>query len=157
MRILKIAVALAGIVLVVLIVAAPVGPMPGVFIGGTDTPVPETWPDTRSVDEIRLQVGEGLIPRVVIIWVIQVDGDLHVVGAKGGGWTSMIGAGAPVRLRLGDETFSLWAEPVTSDWQPILEAYVDKYRPGYPDIVAGFPTVEEAAETISVFRLIRAG
>lgn len=157
MKILKILAVLVGVALVVIIVAAPVGPMPGVFIGGTETPVPQTWPDTGSVDEIRLQVGEGLIPRVVIIWVIQVDGILHVVGAKDSGWTSMIGNGGPVRMRMGDETFNLRADPVTSDWQPILEAYVNKYRPDYPDIVAGFPAVEEAAETIAVFRLTRAG
>ncbi len=157
MRVLKILGVLIGVALVAIVVAAPIGPMPGIFIGGTETPVPQAWGDTGSVDEIRLQVGEGLIPRVVIIWVIQVDGDLHVVGAKDSVWTSMIGSGGPVRMRLGDETYALRAEPVTAGWQPILEAYVDKYRPGYPDIVAGFPPVEEAAESIAVFRLTNAG
>ena len=157
MRVLKILGVLVGVALVVIIVAAPIGPMPGIFIGGTETPVPQAWGDTGSVDEIHLQVGEGLIPRVVIIWVIQVDGDLHVVGAKDSGWTAMIGSGGPVRMRIGDETYNLRAEPVSAGWEPILEAYVDKYRPDYPDIVAGFPAVDEAAETMAVFRLIRAG
>ena len=37
----------------------------------------------------------------------------------------------------------------------MMKAYVDKYEPDYPEIVAGFPAVSEAAEEISVFQLVR--
>ena len=59
----------------VVLLLAPIGPLPGVFIGGTDTPPPATWPDTSGIDEIRLKA-PGAIPRVVIIWVIDVGGEL---------------------------------------------------------------------------------
>lgn len=157
MKILKILAIVVVVALAIIAVAAPIGPMPGIFIGGSETPAPADWGDTGKTDEIRLQVGEGMIPRVVIIWVVQVDGDLYVVGAKDGGWTSMIGEGGAVRMRMGDETYNLQADPVTNGWQPIVEAYVEKYRPGYPDIVAGFPALEEAAGSMSVFRLSRPG
>ena len=154
MRALKIAVpAILAVVLVVLLVA-PIGPMPGIFIGGTPVEAPESWSDTSDVDEILLKV-PGLLPRVVIIWVVEHGGELHVVGSKDSGWVKMIGAGSPVEMRLGDSTYSLKASPVAEGWQPILEAYVAKYRAGYPDIVAGFPTLEEAADSVAVFRLDR--
>ncbi len=148
----------SALVLLALLVAAlllgPIGPLPGVFIGGTPTPVPDTWPDTADTHEILLKV-PGTLPRVVTIWVIEHDEELHVVGARGSGWVDMIGAGAPVQMRLEDATYALRAEPVTSGWQSVLTEYVDKYRPDYPDIVAGFPSVEEAEDQIAVFRLAR--
>jgi hypothetical protein len=40
----------------------------------------------------------------------------------------------------------------------VIAAYKDKYRPDYPDIVAGFPSVEEGRDEFGVFRLTpRAG
>ena len=60
-----------------------------------------------------------------------------------------------MELRLGESTYALDASPVTEGWREILEAYVTKYEPDYPDIVAGFPSIEEAEGTIAVFRLDR--
>ncbi len=154
MRGLKLALpAILALALVVLLVA-PLGPMPGIFIGGSSVSAPEKWRDTSDVDEIMLKV-PGLLPRVVIIWVIEYGGELHVVGSKDSGWVKMIGAGSPVEMRLGDSTYSLKASPVSENWQQILEAYVGKYEADYPDIVAGFPSIEEAADTVAVFRLDR--
>jgi hypothetical protein len=34
-----------------------------------------------------------------------------------------------------------------------MEAYLAKYRPGYPEIVDGFPSLDDAAGSFSVFRL----
>jgi hypothetical protein len=154
MRGLKIALpAILAVALVVLLVA-PLGPVPGMFIGGNSVKAPEKWSDTSDVDEIMLKV-PGLLPRVVIIWVIDHGGELHVVGSKDSGWVEMIGAGSPVEMRLGDSTYSLQASPVSENWQQILEAYVAKYEADYPDIVAGFPTIEEAADSVAVFRLDR--
>ena len=56
-------------------------------------------------------------------------------------------------MRMGDKTYSLTASLVSTDWERILEAYKDKYRVDYPDIVNGFPALEEAVATTSVFRL----
>jgi hypothetical protein len=152
MKALKIGLLILGVLLVVLVVVAPVGPLPGLFIGGTQTPVPSEWGDTRPIHEIELQVGEG-VARVVTIWVVQVDAVLYVVGSNDSGWTSAIGQGSPVRMRMGDQTYDMTATLVSTGWQPILEAYVEKYRADYPDIVSGFPSVEDAADAVSVFRL----
>ena len=154
MKVLKIALpALLGLALVA-VLAGPIGPLPGVFIGGSSTPAPEAWGDIADVDEIRLKV-PGTPPRVVIIWVIEHEGELHVVGSRDSGWVRRIGAGGPVEMRVEDATYSLSASPVTEGWREVLEAYVAKYEEDYPEIIAGFPTVEEAEGTVAVFRLSR--
>jgi hypothetical protein len=94
----------------------------------------------------------GTVPRVVIIWVVEHGGELHVVGSKDSGWVAMIGAESPVEMRLGDNTYALQAAVVAEGWQPILEAYVAKYQEDYPDLVAGFPSVDEAKGLVAVFR-----
>ena len=57
----------------------------GVFIGGKSTPTPAVWADTSQVDEISTGV-PGVLHEVVIIWVVQVEGQLYVVGSKDSGW-----------------------------------------------------------------------
>lgn len=154
MKVLKVIVVILLVLAVALVVAGPIGPVPGFFIGGTPAEPPEQWPDTSDTDEITLRV-PGTLPRVVVIWVVEHGEELHVVGAADSGWVRMIGSGSPVEMRLGDQTYSLQATPVTDGWEDVLTAYVNKYRPDYPDIVAGFPPVEEARGQVSVFRLSR--
>ena len=154
MKALKIGLSLLGLVLLIVIAIAPIGPLPGLFIGGTLATAPEQWPDTTDVDEIRLRV-PGILPRVVIIWVVESAGELHVVGARDSGWVSMLGEGGPVEMRLGDSTYPLRAVAVHEGFEDVLTAYVDKYRTEYPDIIAGFPSVAEALTRVAVFRLER--
>lgn len=146
---------LPGIALLLILVALllPIGPVPGFRIGGEATPVPDDWGDTSAIDEIRLQVGEGAIKRVVIIWVIQVDGALHVVGSRESGWTQMLGEGGPVRLRIDQETYDLTATRLGDGLKKIYTAYIGKYQDDYPDIIAGFPPFEEARDGTAVYRL----
>ncbi len=154
MKALKIGLASILALLLALVLIAPVGPMPGLFIGGTQAQAPAQWGDTSKVHEITLKV-PGTLPRVVTIWVIEYNEALHVVGSKDSRWVTMIGAGSPVEMRLGDSTYALNASGVTEGWQPILEAYVAKYEVDYPDIIAGFPSLEEAEGLVAVFRLDR--
>jgi len=154
MKALKIGLLLLGLVVLVVIAIAPIGPLPGLFIGGTSATAPSQWPDTKAVDEIRLRV-PGVLPRVVVIWVVESAGELHVVGARDSGWVSMLGEGGPVEMRLGDSTYPLRAVAIHEGFEAVLTAYVDKYREEYPDIIAGFPSVEEARTQVSVFRLER--
>lgn len=154
MKALKILVGVIAVLAIVFVFAAPIGPVPGFMIGGTATPTPASWPDTSEVHEIKLSV-PGVLPRVVIIWVIDFEDELYVVGSKGSGWVDGIGEGGPVKLRIGDNTYGVMAKAVTKNVEPIRDAWLDKYRPDYPDIVAGFPTAEEAAGTVAVFHLAR--
>ncbi len=134
----------------------PIGPLPGMFIGGQSAEVPASWQDTSDVHEISLEVTGGIVPRVVTIWVVQVQGDMHIVGYQGSGWVDQLADGGPVRMRLGDQTYLMNSQKITEGWENILEAYTNKYRADYPDIVNGFPAIEDARETIAVYRLTEA-
>ena len=125
--------------MVILIVAiviwrAPIAMLPGFFIGGSATPAPSSWEDTSTIDEVRLKVG-GVIPRVVIIWIVQVDGELYVTGAKDSGWVTRLGDGGDAELRIGDNTYPVVAERQSENLDELITALYDKYRPNYPDIV----------------------
>ena len=145
-------IAFVAAMLATLVFVTPIGPMPGFFIGGQPTPVPKAWPDTSKVDEILLKV-PGILPRVVIIWVVQVDSALYVVGSRSSGWVQRIADGANVEMRLSDNTYALAAVPIKQELERVVDAYKNKYRADYPDIVAGFPTLEEAGDQFGVFRL----
>ena len=151
--ILILSLSVVAVGLVVLLVA-PIGPLPGVFIGGSAAPIPEVWPDTSGIDEIRLKA-PGAIPRVVIIWVIEVEGELYVVGRKESGWTQRLDSGAPVEVRIGGSTYAVEATLVEEGAAKILMAYSAKYAPNYPGIVAGLPSIEEAPAVASIYWLDR--
>lgn len=152
MKILKIVLSIVVVLVVVLAFLAPIGPLPGLLIGGEETPVPDNWGDTSQLHEIKLKV-PGTIPRVVTIWVVQYESDLYIVGNSTSGWVKLLGTGGPVSLRIEGKTFGLNASQVVTGWQPIMLKYVDKYRPDYPDIIESFPSVEDAEGEISVFKL----
>ena len=156
MPIARIAAGTVVAVAFVVLLIAPIGPLPGVFIGGTATPAPAVWQDTSGIDEVRLKV-PGAIPRVVIIWVIDYQGELYVLGMKESGWVRMIGTGADVELRIGDATYAVRARPVEKDAALIFEAYRAKYEPNHPDLVATLPSMEEAASVAAIFQLVRSG
>lgn len=152
MRALKILLVVVVAVVIVGALIAPIGPVPGYFIGGTPTPVPSSWPDTSEVHEILLKV-PGSPPRVVTVWVIEHGGALHVVGDPGSGWVRMLGSGGAVQMRMGEATYELSATRLSEGWKPVLSAYVDKYRPDYPGIVGDFPPLEEAEGQFALYRL----
>ena len=79
-----------------------------------------------------------------IIWVVQVDSALYVVGSRSSGWVQRIADGANVEMRLSGNTYALTAVPIKQELERVVIAYKNKYRSDYPDIVAVFPTLEEA-------------
>ena len=133
---------------------APIAMMPGFFIGGSATTAPSTWEDTSTIDEVRLKVG-GTIPRVVIIWIVQVDGELYVTGAKDSGWVTRLGDGGDAELRIGDNTYPVVAERQTENLDELIGAWYDKYRPNYPDIVGDMSEVSTEPRSYAIFKLAR--
>ena len=154
MRLLKIGTPILVLIILTIIITAPIGPLPGFFIRGTPTEPPANWPDSSEVDEIRLRIVDGL-PRVVIIWMVEHNEDLYVVGSASSGWVQMIGESSPVKMRCGDATYDLVAERVTENLEAISFAYREKYRAEYPDIIDSFPPVTEADDSFLIFRLKR--
>lgn len=154
MKFLRIAGAIVLATVIAVGALAPIGPLPGFFIGGTPSEAPKVWPDTSGVDNVTLKLVDG-IPRVLVVWIIQFDGELYVIGRSSSSWTNKLGNGGPVELRIEDETYSLVASRVREGWEPIAQAYMDKYRPDSPELIASFPPIKEAADFIAVFELSR--
>jgi len=147
--------AILSALLVLTAVLAPIGPMPGIWLSGANTPAPHSWGDTADVLEVKLQVGAGSLGRTVIIWVVQVDGDLYVTGQQDSGWVRGIGMQGPVRLQLRDTVYALHATAVedVAAAERVLIAWQDKYRQHYPDMIAQFPSAAEALQTGRAYRL----
>lgn len=142
---------------VVAMLAGPIGPLPGVRIGGTETPPPADWSAIDLPDEVRLRTTGGLVPRVVIIWIIEDNNALYVLGANDSGWVQATLKDPAVELRIADKTYALNATP-ESDPVELYRKYINRYAAGYPDIVATMPTPADAEQFASggvVFRLDR--
>ena len=153
MKIWKIGLSLVAVVLITLLIRLPIGTIPGFFIGGSASAAPTTWEDTSSIHEIKLRAA-GVIPRVVIIWFVEIDNDLYVVGETDSGWVSILGNGGPVHMRLEDSTYPLQATIVDSSKDQILQAWQTKYEVGYPEFF-GSSASDVFLEYSSVYRLSR--
>lgn len=152
MKSLKIGTIVALVILVFAALAAPLGPLPGFWINGTASDVPESWGNTLPIHEIRLQVGDGPIGRTVTIWMVQIDDELFVVGDANSRWTRGIGAGGPVRVAIKSSLYELTATPVEAGKAQVISAWVKKYEQDYPDIVAGL-SQDDRVRSAAVFRL----
>ena len=80
-------------------------------------------------------------------------GALYMVGSRSSGWVQRIADGANVEMLLSGNTYALTAVPIKQELERVVIAYKNKYRSDYPDIVAGFPTLEDARDQFGVFRL----
>ena len=153
MKVWKIGVSLVAVVLLALVVRLPIATTPGFFIGGSASSAPVTWADTSSTHEIKLRV-EGTIPRVVIIWFVEIDNELYIVGETDSGWVSMLGNSGLVQMRLEDSTYPLQADVVTSGEEEILQKWLGKYEADYPEFV-NTSASEEFLEYSSIYKLSR--
>ncbi|MCY4265494.1 MAG: DUF2255 family protein [Gammaproteobacteria bacterium] len=154
MKILRYGAATLGLLIVVLVYLAPIGPLPGFFIGGVATEVPAVWEDTNDLHEVKLRV-DGIFPRVVTIWMVQLDNQLYVIGGAENTWVSMLDEGGPVKLRITDATYDLFATRISEEQIQVARAYHEKYREDYPDIIEGMGSPDEMLAGIIVYRLAR--
>ena len=146
------------IVLIVIVigvaVAAPLGPLPGFRLGGSAASAPEQWP-TRLPDEVRLANYSGALPHVVIIWVVETDNKLYVIGDPASTWVQGVTDSPEVRLRIEDSVYEMTAERLNPGPMHIFQTYIDRYKDDYPEIIASFPPPEQFAGSAAVFELTR--
>ncbi|MEM9622197.1 MAG: hypothetical protein AAF993_11140 [Pseudomonadota bacterium] len=124
-------------------VAGPLGPMPGMYLGGQATDPPSQWSSVAVPEQIQLETRGGLLPRVVNLWIVESDNELYVFGATDSGWVNATRSDPQVRLRMEDQTYSLMAAPLAQPDLTVYERYLARYADDYPDIVAGMPAIDE--------------
>ena len=153
MKIWKILVALVAVSLITLAVRLPITTTPGFFIGGKSGIAPDNWFETSLVDEIRLRVS-GVVPRVVIIWFVEIDNDFYVVGENDSGWVTRLGDGGEVYVRLGEITYPLQASIVNTGKPNIVQAWEEKYSAGYPEFFSTSAS-NDFLDSSSIYKLSR--
>lgn len=141
------------ILLIAVALAAPLGPMPGIRIGGTAAEPPSNWSGIVLPDEVRFATYDGALPYVVTIWIVEVGGELYVVGDPASTWVQRATRAPEVKVRIGDEVYDMLATRMPPSREDVLGAYVGRYQDDYPEIIDGFPPLEELAAGSALFAL----
>ena len=138
-----------------MLLAAPIGPLPGVRIGGSAASPPAVWSSQALPEEVHLQTSANLLPHVVIVWVVESDNRLYLIGSPDSTWVKGATQSPDVRLRIGDNTYDMRATRITSGRSDIFQRYIDRYKDNYPEIIASFPPIDEFSAGGALFELVR--
>jgi hypothetical protein len=134
---------------------APIGPMPGVWLGGTATAAPADWRTVELPMTVQLKTSGGLLPRVVNIWIVEADNELYVFGARDSGWVQAALQDPAVTLRMGDAAYALNAVAAEDRAPAAYVRYLDRYRADFPELVGDLPADSADFEGGAAFRLAR--
>jgi hypothetical protein len=146
---------LLAVVVLGVALAAPIGPMPGFRLGGNDATPPDQWSAAALPEEIRLATFAGMLPHVVIIWVVESDNRLYVIGSPDSTWVEGATLSPDVRVRIGDNAYDMRATRLNPGPRYLFEKYINRYKDSYPDIIAGFPPMDEFSQGAALFELTR--
>ena len=136
----------ALIMIVVCAGCGPIGPMPGLAIGGEEQPTPDDFAFVQDHDLIMIRTYfGGWLPQVHYIWGVGVDDDIYAIAAPGASWRARIDDDPNVSLRIGDNYFNLTAAEVhdAEQTQAAFDAYVTKYGPQLEEIIGHPPVIED--------------
>jgi hypothetical protein len=126
------------------------GETPGLRLGGSAAAAPDGFEFVQDHEIIQLEAMGTVLPRVVNIWGVGLGDSLYVWGDPDSGWVIRV-AERPdrVRVRLGDETYSLRAVEVTdaAEKKQVFAAYHAKYADDL-DAIYGRPATVEDFELI---------
>ena len=147
---LLLALGAAGIIVAI---AAPLGPMPGFRIGGTAAEPPASWAGAELPHNILFGTYDGVFPYVVTIWVVESGGTLYVVGDPASTWVAKATSTSDVKVRINDAVYDMTATRMPPGRVDVLTAYVDRYQADYPEIIDGFPPLDEMAQGSALFEL----
>ncbi len=140
--------------LALILVAAgcgPIGPSPGLAIGGQEQPAPD---DFAFVQEHELLLVRtffgGWLPQVHYIWGVGVDDGVYAIAVPGASWRARINDDPNVLLRVGDSYYNLTAVPADDavDKQRVFDTYIAKYGPQLEEILGRPGTIEDMSDLI---------
>ncbi len=129
----------------------PIGPMPGLAIGGQEQPAPDDFAFAQEHELllVRTFLG-GWLPQVHYIWGVGVDDGIYAIAVPGASWRARINDDPDVLLRVGDSYYSLTAARVddATDKQRVFDAYITKYGPQLEEILGRPGTIEDLSDLI---------
>ena len=129
----------------------PIGPMPGLAIGGQEQPAPDDFAFAQEHDLLLVRTFfGGWLPQVHTIWGVGVDDGIYAIAVPGASWRARINDDPDVLLRVGDTYYSLTAARAddATDKQRVFDAYIAKYGPQLEEILGRPGTIEDLSDLI---------
>ena len=113
---------------IILYALGPIDFVPGMRLGGQESPPPASWATVNAEDEIRVAT-QGALSWVVRIWYAGTDDGLYVFGWRESTWFSRVAATPEAWVRIGDASYAVRAVPVEakSENDAVIQAYREKY------------------------------
>lgn len=143
---------LIALLLPLLASCGPMGPMPGLAVGGTESEVPATFDVVATANLVQIKTHRwGWLPQVHHIWAVGIDDAIYAVGVPGASWRERVTSDPNVHIRVGEATYALVANEVSSDAerQRAFTVYVDKYAGELEEILGRQATIADAAGMIA--------
>jgi hypothetical protein len=84
---------------------------------------------------------------------VESGGSLYVVGDPASTWVKKATNSSDVRIRIGDSVYDMQARRMPTRRVDVLQAYVDRYKADYPEIINSFPPLPEFAQGSALFEL----
>jgi hypothetical protein len=135
--------------LIMVVLAAgcgPIGPMPGLNIGGEQQPAPDDFAFVQDHDLLMIRtLFGGWLPQVHYIWGVGVEDAIYAVPVPGASWRARLDDDPNVLMRVGEGYYELTATPVadTATTQAAFDAYVSKYGSQLEGVTGHPPTLED--------------
>ena len=139
------------IVMVAVAGCGPIGPTPGLAIGGEEQAPPADFAFVQDHDLILIRTFfGGWLPQVHNIWGVGVEDGIYAVAVPGARWRARLNEDPNVLVRVGDNTYELAAARVTDPEviQRVFDAYQEKYGPQLEEILGRPGTIEDMSDLI---------
>jgi hypothetical protein len=124
----------------------PIGPMPGLNIGGDEQPPPDDFAFVQDHEllTVRTLFG-GWLPQVHNIWGVGVGDAIYAAAVPGASWRARIDDDPNVLIRVGDNHYELTATEVSdaNEIQAAFDAFVEKYGAQLEEVTGHPPTIED--------------
>ena len=129
--------------LLLLSACGPIGPVPGMVLGGTVQKAPEDFAfanDRAAYDIVQIETELwGVTPQVHNIWAVGVGPAMYVFGEEEGGWRPRAVEAREVRMRIGDAVYEFsvaeMQDATEDELQAVFDAYAAKYNPEFDELV----------------------
>jgi hypothetical protein len=140
-------IAIAFAAMFMLSACGPMGPVPGVVLGGETQTPPADFAVVQQHDLIQIETQmAGMSPQVQNIWGVGLGDAVIAIGEPGSGWRARLDDDPNTRVRVGNAVYELTAAPINEEEkQAALDVYVAKYGPQIPEAVGRDLTLEDFA------------
>lgn len=140
----RIALALAAMLM--LAGCGPIGPMPGLALGGEEQAPPADFAFVQDHDLIQIKTHMGgWIPQVHHIWGVGIDDSIYAIAVPDASWRARIETDPAVDLRVGDAVYALTTTSVSDmvEKQRVFVVYMEKYGPQLEEILGRPGTIDD--------------